>query len=182
MELGKTETFCIFNHNDGCIWHIDTDFYNGCGYKNLDLIPSKSSHDLIFFFFFHFSMQIADTDGRPKDLLKHLTVIGNIFSIQIFAFFYHRADYIALPPQFCLLPDKSVSFWTVACINHAVFDRKTVHREFIDHGNIKISVKNDSQSPWNRCCTHDENMWCKTFACELFPLSDTKAVLLICDD
>jgi len=59
MELGKTETFCIFNHNDGCIWHIDTDFYNGCGYKNLDLIPSKSSHDLIFFFFFHFSMQIA---------------------------------------------------------------------------------------------------------------------------
>ena len=85
-------------------------------------------------------MQIADTDGRPKNLLKHLTVIGNIFSIQIFAFFYHRADYIALP-SFCdLLFHEVVGRVAVSGIHHAVFDRQTICRKFIDHRDVQISV------------------------------------------
>ena len=65
--MSQTKAFGIFNHHDSCVRNVDTNFNYRSGYKNLNFICGKFFHDLIFFFWFHFSMKDRYIDIRRKD-------------------------------------------------------------------------------------------------------------------
>ena len=140
VKLSKAETLCIFNHHNRCIRHIDSDFDHSCRYQYLDLISSETIHDIVFLCLLHLAMQTGYLDLFSHLFLKCHRIIRNIFRFHRLTFFYHRADYIALP-SFCdLLFHEVVGRVAVSDIHHAVFDRQTICRKFIDHRDVQISV------------------------------------------
>ena len=182
VKLCKTETLCIFNHHDCSIRHVNTDFNNGSWNQNLYLVCRETLHDLIFFGGFHFAVKIFYLNIWRKDRFDFCSIIQDIFCVESFTLFYHRTDDIYLSSLLHLSLDKGICLWAIRNIYNTVFDRKSFGRKLVDHRDIEISVQNDCQSSWNRCCTHDENIGRVSAFSKRFALLDTEAVLLISDD
>ena len=140
MKLGKPETFCIFYHHDGSIWHIHSNLHNCGRYQYLDLAGSKRLHDPVFLFWLHLSVKDFYFDLPWKDLLKLSGIICNILCLQAFALFHHRTDHISLPSHLHLLFNKRIRLGTVGSSYYAILDRKSFCRKLVNDRNIQVSV------------------------------------------
>ena len=140
VKLCKTESFCIFHHHNGSIWHIHSNLHNRGRYQYLDLIGSKGLHDPVLFFWLHFAVKDLYSDLVRQDFLKLSGIICDILCIQSFALFHHWADHISLSSHLHLLFNKRIRLGAVGSSYYAIFDRKPFCRKLIDDRNIQISV------------------------------------------
>ena len=140
MKLSQAKPFCIFNHHNGSIWHIHANFHYCCGYQNLDFVFLKFLHDSIFLIRFHFSVQHTNFDIGWKNLLKLRRIIQHVFAFCQFTFFHQRTNDIHLMSGTNLFFHKFICCLAIGRIHHTVFDRQPLRRNFIDHGNIQITI------------------------------------------
>ena len=140
MELRQAKALCVLNHHDRGVWHIDPNLDDRGGDQDLDLISPECLHDLIFKRRLHFPVQAGHPDIRSHLLLEHRPVILHVLRLQLLALLHHGADHIALPPCGDLFLHKCIRRLPVAGIHHTVLDGKPVGRQFIDHGNIQVSI------------------------------------------
>ena len=140
MKLGKSEAFCVFDHHNRGVGHVNAYLDYSGGHQDLDLVSCELLHDLIFLGLLHFSVQTAHNNAAAHLFLKHGRIVQYIFYFQMFAFLDHGTDNVALPPLADLLFHKMVCRSPVAGVYHTVFDGQPVCRQFIDHGNIQIAI------------------------------------------
>ena len=83
-----------------------------------------------------------------------------------------------------LLLNETIGRRSITGSHHTIFNRQPVSRLFIHNRNIQITVKNNRQCSWNRRRTHNKHMGLSilTFHRQLLSLTDTKAMLFICND
>ena len=124
-------------------------------------MSSKSRHDGFFFFRFHFAVDTCNAQVGEGAGLQRLRVFGHSFSFIrcIFIFGYQRAYDIGLPSFGYQLPYEIVKPWVIAAGDGKGIYRLPSRREFVDDGNIQITVENQCQRPGNGCGRHDQHMW-----------------------
>ena len=59
VQLGKAESFGVFDNHQRGVWHVNSHFDDGGGHQDVDFSRKKISHDPLAFFLFHFSVQKA---------------------------------------------------------------------------------------------------------------------------
>ena len=79
-----------------------------------------------------------------------------------------------------LTSDKLVGSLPVVVINHAVLYRYPSCRKLIYHRDVQITIHYYGKGSRYRCGTHDHNMGIIALKCQVFSLSHSKSVLLIC--
>ena len=80
--------------------------------------------------------------------LKHCRIVHDIFCFQVLTFLNHRTDHITLSSLCNLFSHKLICSLAISVVHHAVLDRQTVRRQFIDYGNIQIT-KTCSIAPYD---------------------------------
>ena len=149
MEGRESEALCIFDHHDRSVRDIDTDLDHGRRDKDPDLPCSEGRHDSILFIRLHPAMQHGDRKVG-KDSFELFRPVDDVFCMDLFIFFDHRADYIDLMSCEQLLLEKAHRIRPPRFIDDTVFDRESCCRSLIHKRNIKISVVDHTQRPGNR--------------------------------
>ena len=127
-------------------------------------------------------MEIFHYNGRRQRFLQGLGVIQHILCLNHLALLHHGTDDISLMALGHLALDKCICLWTIARIHHTVLYGLSSRRQFIYDRYIQIPVQDDGQCTRNGRGAHNQHMRFLSLAAEKFPLSHTKAVLLIGDN
>ena len=96
----KTETLRIFDHHNGCIRHIHTDFDDGCRNQHGDFTRKKALHNTLFFRFFHAPVQSLHRNLAAKTRAKCRTVVLHILKRGQGICLHLRTHDIGLMPRF----------------------------------------------------------------------------------
>ena len=79
MKCCKTETLRVFNHHNGRIRYINTDFDDGRRNQYRDFTGKKAFHNALFFCLFHAPVQSFDRDFTAKARAECRAVVLHIF-------------------------------------------------------------------------------------------------------
>ena len=140
VQLCQTEALRIFHHHYCGIGNIDTYFNYRGGDQDIDLLISKFFHDTVFVCRAHFPMEISHLNGRWQSCPEFLRIIYYILQVFRFPFLHHGTDDISLSACSHLFCDKFISLRTIGSSYNTVFDRQTICRQFINDGDLQISI------------------------------------------
>ena len=126
-------------------------------------------------------MDQSDPQIGKYGLLQSLRPCGGGFHAQFFVFFYRGTDHEALMAFRNLLADESVDPGTVGLVYQETIHRLSSRGQFVDDGNLQITVHQKRQRPGNGGGGHDQKMGICAFGRQSGALGNTEAMLLVGD-
>ena len=79
MKLRQPEPLRVLDYHDACVRHIDADFYDGRGYKNIYRSVTEIFHYGVLLFLLHPAMN--EPDAKTREDLR-LQVLGHLSGVQ----------------------------------------------------------------------------------------------------
>ena len=181
MQLGQTEMLRVFDEHHRGIGHIDPHLDQRSGDQHLDFIRAESRHRQFLFRRFDAAMQKAGLEWGQglfdcfKFLRHGLDVLIRVHHI------HARINDISLPPRSDLLADEFKYLRQFFRGPHKRLDTPASRRQFINHRDIQVTVKRQSQRARNGRGRHHQQMRVIAFAHECLALGHAELVLFVND-
>ena len=182
MQLGKAEPFRVLDEHDDRVRHVDTDFDDDRRHKKLDVALQELLHDVILLGGFHLSVQKPDPvvlERAFRDLVIVFRGGDQFFGLP---FLNQRTDDVPLPPLVEELFDVSVRPLPYGGVDAVGLDGLSPLREFVDDGDIEVSVNGKGQGPRDGSGRHDHDMGPFALFGQRASLAHSEPVLLVRDD
>ena len=183
VELGEAEPLRVLNDHDGGIGHVHAHLDDRGGHQDVRLVGGKGRHDRVLLLGLHLAVDEGHLQIGKHFALELLRVLRDSLPLvgQLVVFRDHGADDIGLPPLRRQLADEAVYPLVVAAGNGVGLHRLPSGGKLVDDGDLQVAVQNEGQGPGDRGGGHDQGVGMLPLGGQGRPLSNTEAVLLVCD-
>ena len=184
VQLCQTEMVRSFDHHDGRVWNIHTDFDHRSGNKNVIFMVFECLKNGVFFKPLHAAVQQGDLEVREYLVLEKFARLdsGASFFFFIVTFLHERIDDEGLMASPCFFADEAVNLFPVDGWNDPCPHRFAPGRHFIDEREVQISIDRERQRTRDRGGSHHQQMRVGSFGTQGRALVNTKAVLFVDND
>ena len=145
----------MFNHHQGSIRYVNTDFNDRGSHQQLDFIGDKFRHHRVFFCGFHASVHQAHTQIGEGGL-HQFEGIHRGLQLQGFGFFNQRAHPVGLCASLAGQANAFENFLAATVRNQARLDRCAAWRQLVNYRDIEVGEITHRQGARNRRGTHHQ--------------------------
>ena len=170
MQLSQSKAFGVFNNHYGRFRHVDPDFNDGCGDEQAELSVFEPFHNLVFLFFFHFSV------NQPDNIAENFM---QGFQVDFFGLFDQRTDPVGPAALLQFAFQAGSDFVDFFNRDDPGINGFASGRNLVYFGIFHVSVSRQHQSPGNRRGGHDQNVGFIAFVGQAQPLVDAETVLFV---
>ena len=182
MQLRKAEPFRVLDEHDDRVRHIDTDFDDDGGDEKLDVSLQELLHDLVLFGGLHLTVEQSHAVVFKSTFGDLVVVFRGGDQFLGLALLDQRTDDVPLPPLVEELFDVSVRPLPDGGVDAVGLDGLPPLREFVDDGDVEVSVDGEGQRSRDGGGRHDHDMGAVALFGQRASLPDPEPVLLIGDD
>ncbi len=182
VQLCQAEAVRVFNHHYCGVGDINTNFNNCCRNKNVELAFAKAIHNLVFLLRFEFAVHQTELEFLEDSIFKLLVFLSSSLRRKALRLFNEREDNIGLSPLFNLLLHQGIRLLLLRRAKQFGLNRLSARWQFIDFGNIEISMHGQRQRSGNRRCRHGQKLRRHTLRFQTCTLLYPKTMLFINDN
>jgi hypothetical protein len=142
VELGEAEALGVLDDHDGGVWDIDADFDDGSGNEDLCFVFAEALHDFFFFVAGEAAVQEAELELGKNFAREAFVFFHGGFQLEL-RFLDDGIDDVGLVAGGDFAAKRLPNAGEMLLGGHARDDRSAAGREFVEDGNVEVTVESE---------------------------------------